>query len=308
MSNQKTSTRVNDQREQNMSERTFYSGLGEPEGPVLLPDGRWGVVEMSPDTGHVSLINSDGNGKKVLAQTGRPNGMLLDPRGFLWVAESVNPPSLLKLDLEGDVEIMLTSVDGQDFLFPNDLVFGPDGAIYMTDSGVFRPDFMKLAPADRPSYDFDGRIYRIDPTNMSIMVLDSGLKFANGIGFGPDNSLFVTTTGDGLIWRYDWNEDGSLSNKRQFADLVDRTKPPLREGFVGGDGFAVASDGSIYSAVVGQGDVTVVSKDGEVIDRISVAGAEPTNVAFGALGSESIFVTVKDAGLLQRFEVGVDGL
>jgi gluconolactonase len=291
-----------------MTNSIFFSGLGEPEGPVLLPDGRWGVVEMSPDTGHVSLIASDGSGKKLLVQTGRPNGMLLDPAGFLWVAESVNPPALLKVDLEGNVEIMLTSVDGQDFLFPNDLVLGPDGAIYMTDSGVFRPDFMKLAPSDRPNYDFDGRVYRIDPSDMSIKILDSGLKFANGIGFGLDNSLFVTTTGDGLVWRYDWSENGSLSNKRQFADLVDHAKPPLREGFVGGDGFAVASDGSIYSAVVGQGDVTVVSKEGDVTSRIPVAGAEPTNVAFGASGSESIFVTVKDTGLLQRFEVGIDGL
>ncbi len=291
-----------------MTDSIFFSGLGEPEGPVLLPDGRWGVVEMSPDTGHVSLIASDGSGKKLLVQTGRPNGMLLDPAGFLWVAESVNPPALLKVDLEGNVEIMLTSVDGQDFLFPNDLVLGPDGAIYMTDSGVFRPDFMKLAPSDRPNYDFDGRVYRIDPSDMSIKILDSGLKFANGIGFGLDNSLFVTTTGDGLVWRYDWSENGSLSNKRQFADLVDHAKPPLREGFVGGDGFAVASDGSIYSAVVGQGDVTVVSKEGDVTSRIPVAGAEPTNVAFGASGSESIFVTVKDTGLLQRFEVGIDGL
>lgn len=291
-----------------MTDSIFFSGLGEPEGPVLLPDGRWGVVEMSPDTGHVSLIASDGSGKKLLVQTGRPNGMLLDPAGFLWVAESVNPPALLKVNLEGNVEIMLTSVDGQDFLFPNDLVLGPDGAIYMTDSGVFRPDFMKLAPSDRPNYDFDGRVYRIDPSDMSIKILDSGLKFANGIGFGLDNSLFVTTTGDGLVWRYDWSENGSLSNKRQFADLVDHAKPPLREGFVGGDGFAVASDGSIYSAVVGQGDVTVVSKEGDVTSRIPVAGAEPTNVAFGASGSESIFVTVKDTGLLQRFEVGIDGL
>jgi len=291
-----------------MTDSIFFSGLGEPEGPVLLPDGRWGVVEMSPDTGHVSLIASDGSGKKLLVQTGRPNGMLLDPAGFLWVAESVNPPALLKVDLEGNVEIMLTSVDGQDFLFPNDLVLGPDGAIYMTDSGVFRPDFMKLAPSDRPNYDFDGRVYRIDPSDMSIKILDSGLKFANGIGFGLDNSLFVTTTGDGLVWRYDWSENGSLSNKRQFADLVDHAKPPLREGFVGGDGFAVASDGSIYSAVVGQGDVTVVSKEGDVTSRIPVVGAEPTNVAFGASGSESIFVTVKDTGLLQRFEVGIDGL
>ena len=38
------------------SETIFHRGLGEPERPVLLTDGSWGVVEMSPDTECVSVI------------------------------------------------------------------------------------------------------------------------------------------------------------------------------------------------------------------------------------------------------------
>ncbi|MCI0803146.1 MAG: SMP-30/gluconolactonase/LRE family protein, partial [Chloroflexi bacterium] len=63
----------------------FHSGLGEPEGPVLLGDGSWAVVEMSPETGQVSVISPDGSSNRVVVKTGRPNGMVQDTNGALWV-------------------------------------------------------------------------------------------------------------------------------------------------------------------------------------------------------------------------------
>ena len=153
----------------------FHSGLGEPEGPALLSDGNWGVVEMSPETGHVSVVSADGNSKRVVVQTGRPNGMVQDPQGTLWVAESQSPPSLLNVDLDGSVEVVLIEGAGVEFMFPNDLVFGPDGALYMTDSGVHRPLFQEARKARRNDYPIDGKLFRIDLSAMSASMLDDGL-------------------------------------------------------------------------------------------------------------------------------------
>ncbi len=283
----------------------FHDGLGEPEGPVLLDDGSWGVVEMSPETGHVSVISPDGSSKRVVVKTGRPNGMVQDRNGKLWVAESMNPPSLLMVDLDGHSEVVLTEGQGAEFLFPNDLAFGPDGALYMTDSGIHRNAFQSARDSGQADLEIDGKIFRIDLLTMTATILDEGLQFANGLAFGIDNALYVTDTVTGLLHRYEWNGDGTLGPREDFADLIDRSQ---ESGPKGGDGLAVGENGYLYCTVVGQGDVTVIDTDGYVAERILVAGDQPTNVAFGAHGSGDIYITVKDAGTLERHHVGVDGL
>ena len=283
----------------------FHQDLGEPEAPVLLSDGRWAVVEMSPENGCVSVISLDGLAKNIVARTGRPNGMVVDSHGSLWVAESMNPPSLKKVELNGSVEVILTGGDGVDFLFPNDVAFGPDGALYMTASGVSRPVFQEAREKGHSYPEIDGKVFRIDLTNRNATILDDGLPFANGLAFGLDNALYVTATITGLVYRYEWNGDGTLGPREVFTDLVDRNRQSV---FTGGDGLAVGSNGFLYCAVVGQGDVTVVDTDGLVVNRIIVGGEQPTNVAFGHRDSGDLYVTVKDAGTLERCQVGVSGL
>ena len=283
----------------------FHQHLGEPEAPVLLSDGRWAVVEMSPENGCVSVISLDGLAKNIVARTGRPNGMVIDSHGSLWVAESMNPPSLKKVEFNGSAEVILTGGDGVDFLFPNDVAFGPDGALYMTDSVVSRPLFQEAREKGHSYPEIDGKVFRIDLTNRNATILDDGLPFANGLAFGLDNALYVTATITGLVYRYEWNGNGTLGPREVFTDLVDRNR---QSAFTGGDGLAVGSNGFLYCAVVGQGDVTVVDTDGLVVNRIIVGGEQPTNVAFGRRNSGDLYVTVKDAGTLERCQVGVTGL
>jgi gluconolactonase len=118
----------------------FAENLSVPEGPVVLDDGRWLVVEMGPGRGCANLLDQEGRIGCVIARTGRPNGLAVDRDGTIWVAES-HEPSLIRLDMGGRAEVVLTACDGEPFLFPNDLCFGPDGALYMTDSGLLFKDF-----------------------------------------------------------------------------------------------------------------------------------------------------------------------
>ena len=284
----------------------FCSGLSVPEGPVLLADGSWLVVEMGAERGCVTHISADGKSTRVIGKTGRPNGLAVDRDGVLWVAESLHP-ALIRMTLDGRSEVFCTECDGEAFLFPNDLAFGPDGALFMTDSGIPFSDF---APDNKVRPDYmdavtDGRLYRIDTATGAVEKLDARMRFTNGICFGPDDDLFINQTLTGDVDRYRW-QGGTVSGPREtFANVI---APGPSDVMRGPDGMKFGLDGNLYVTVFGQGDVTVLAPDGSVRERIRTAGISPTNLAFGPPGSETIYVTEDEKGTLEAFEVGTDGL
>jgi gluconolactonase len=283
----------------------FTSDLSVPEGPVLLKDNSWLVVEMGPDRGCVTHVSEDGKEKEVIARTGRPNGLAVDREGVIWVAES-QTPSLIRLTMDGHSEVMLTGCNGEDFLFPNDLVFGPDHALYMTDSGIL---FEEFAPGGkvRPDYQdlsLDGRVYRIDVQKNEIRKIDSGIRFTNGIVFGPDSNLYVNETLTGMVYRYLWRDGAVTGGRETFGNVI---KPGGPEGIKGPDGMKFGMDGNLYVTVFGQGDVTVLGKSGKVVERIATEGRLPTNCAFGPEGSRTLYVTEDEHGTMEVFDMQTDG-
>ena len=283
----------------------FTTVLSVPEGPVLLEDGSWVVVEMGPDRGCVTHISADGKTKRVIAKTGRPNGLAVDRNGVIWVAES-QTPALLRLTMDGRKETVLTGCDGEAFLFPNDLVFGPDGALYMTDSGILfsdfapggkvRPDYMDVRP--------DGRVYRIDIEMGKIEKIDSGIQFTNGIVFSPDGNLYANETLTGMVYRYKWRSGEDIGGREDFGNVI---AAGGAEGIKGPDGMKFGIDGNLYVTVFGQGDVTVLGPDGAVVRRIKTEGHMPTNCAFGPAGSRKLYVTEDELGTMEVFDAGTDG-
>lgn len=280
----------------------FSNFFRAPEGPVALPDGSWLIVEGGADRGCVTQISEDGHDKRVVARTGRPNGLAVDSQGVIWVAES-KTPSVVRLAMDGKAEVVTGGCDGEPFLFPNDLCFGPDGALYLTDSGVVIQDF---APNNRirPDYmnvPYDGRVYRVDVETGSVTKLDSGIKFTNGIAFGPDKLLYVNETLTGNIYRYELMGGPRVL----FGNVIRPDAPP---GWKGPDGMAFGDDGRLYVAVFGQRDVTVLGVGGEVAERIPTEGNLPTNVAFALPGRKRIHVTEYEFGQMEAFDVSCDGL
>lgn len=284
----------------------FARDLVLPEGPVALPDGSWLVVDLAPERGCVTHISKDGQDKRTVAKTGRPVGLAVDSDGVLWVAEAGNP-SLIRLTMDGRAEVVATGCAGEPFLFPNDLCFGPDGTLYMTDSGILFEDLAPDGPLrkDLTEEEMDGRVYRIEPTSGKVEKMDSGLGFLNGIAFGPDGSLYTNDTITGMVYRYRQRDDGSFGGREDVASVVEEAAPGTLKG---PDGMAFGDDGRLYVAVYGQGDVTVLSPEGKVVDRLPTAGKLPTNVAFALPGEKKIYVTEDELGQVEVFGVGTDGL
>jgi gluconolactonase len=282
----------------------FITGLDFPEGPVVLPDRSWLVVEMGAESGCVTYISPEGKTKRRIARTGRPNGLVFDQKGYLWVAESLRP-ALLRMDMKGRYEEWVSECNGLPFIFPNDLAFGPDGLLYMTDSGIKVEEFApgeKINP-DYASLKYDGRVYQIDTVTRQVQLIDRGLLFTNGIAFGPDNNLYVNETLGGNVYRYDRKESG-FGPRQYFSNVVDPLAPA---GWKGPDGMKFGMDGNLYVTVFAQGDVTVLNVDGKVVNRIKTEGSKPTNLVFGADGEKKIYVTEIEKGNLEIHDVETEG-
>jgi gluconolactonase len=284
----------------------FADDLHAPEGPVALPDGTWIIVEGGADRGCVTWLSADGRVRSTIKQTGRPNGLAVDHKGIIWVAES-KVPSLLRMTMEGHCEVVASACEGEAFLFPNDLCFGPDGAIYLTDSGVSIDSFApnNRVREDYMDVDYDGRLYRIDPQTGSVKKLDNGLKFANGIAFGPDEMLYLNESFTGDVSRYRWQGDDPVAHRELFGNVVRNDAPP---GWKGPDGMAFDENGLLYVSVFAQGDVTILNLDGDVLQRIATQGMLPTNVAFALPNEHRIYVTEYEYGQIETFPVNCNGL
>jgi gluconolactonase len=281
----------------------FTRDMGFPEAPVLMPDGSFLFVEMSPEKGCITHISADGKSRKLLAKTGRPNGLARDRNGDIWVAETAQR-ALLKMNSDGALETFATSAGNERFLFLNDLAFAPNGELFLTDSGILLDD---IVPAGElvPNYrdlKYDGRVYRIDTRTKHVSILDRGFHFTNGLAFGPDQALYVAETLSGNIYRYA-SRDGRIVGPRElFANVIEHFNPAELKG---PDGMKFGLDGNLYVCVFGQGDVTVVDRSGSIVKRINTDGPYCTNLAFK--GTE-IYVTEVTTGTVQVFDVGTQGL
>lgn len=301
----------------------FCEGLEHPEAPVLMADGQWLVAQMMMGTGCVSRINGEGSKVITVKETGRPNGLLVSGDGCIWVAESWEP-SLIKITPESlwnpitstgetscaaehcSARVVARGANGRPFLWPNDLVFGPDGAIYMTDSGLRVNELLTASGPDPQAWKgwMSGSLYRIDPVTETVECLDSGFRFLNGLAFGPDRCLYVAETVTGVIYRYEFTDSLQVSSRMVFAEVID---PSGHNRVVGPDGMAFDEQGTLYIALFGQGHIATVDPCGRVRRDLVTCGSCPTNVAFGPKGSHRLYVTEYQRGRIEMLEVPCDG-
>src|SRR5262245_34093434 len=285
---------------------TFADQLGFPEAPVVLPDGGFLFVEMNPDRGWVIRFSADGQTRSVVAKTGRPNGLAPDREGRVWVAETAKR-ALLRMSLDGSYGVVANGCNGQPFLFLNDVALAPNGDVYLTDSGIELEEFAPQG-ALNPNWrtlPYDGRVFRIDPKTRAVECIDRGFRFTNGIAFGPDGDLYVAETFTGNIYRYRYDAGRVQGQRQLFGNVVDPENPAEIKG---PDGMKFGADGKLYVAVFGQGDVTVLDRDGQVARRMKTAGSMPTNLAFGPGGERKIYVTEVETGSVQILDVETAGL
>ncbi len=264
------------------------SDLGYTEGPVSLDDGTVlftstkGAIH-SLSEGSVNLVAEPGNG---------PTGLALGPGGKVYIAAcsglwGAPDEAAAGIYLLPDDHTHASATDG--LTAPNDLAFGPDGRLYITD------------PIDEAglSEPVPGRLFAYDLQDERLELLHEGGFFTNGLAFDPaGESLYVAETFAARIVRYPWSTDGL-------------GEPTVHCETAGGspDGMALDVDGNIWQSVNGSDSIQVFDANGKPIDRLPTGeGSYPSNCCFGGPDRSTLYVTTAGTGGIASFDVGVKGL
>lgn len=280
---------------------TIAARLQQPDGPVGLQDGRIALLEMEEGRRCLTVIDPDGRRREVCRPGGRPAGLAVDGDGCFWIAGGPEN-SVIRLSADGRMLQMIEGSETGPFILPHDLAFGPDGLLYLIDSGVrladliigqtIRPDFLNAA--------YNGRVYQIDPADGRVLrTLATGLLLANGIAFDSHGRLYYSEMLTGNIYR-------QVPGGRQeiFAHAL---RSPMGGRLKGPAGLAFDRDDTLYCAIYGQGDICLIDTSGKISGHIRTNGALPSNIAF-TLDGKHVLITEQQHGVIERIPAPRPGL
>ncbi len=237
-----------------------------PEGPLYI-DGNLYYV------GWVSHTLSKWDGKTTTVLNHTPgcghNGLALTKQKTFLVACTEEHGAILELDMTGK-QLRRWDADKNGKPFDggiNDIVVTANGGAYAT---VFGPY------ADLPT-SVVGKILYLAPGSEKWVEVAAELNYANGIGVSPDQkTLYVSETVGNCILKFKINEDGSLSNRSNFALLNLLTKNKVESWWLGPDSMKVDSKGNIYVAQWFGGKILKISPDGKLLHVFEIAAGVGT--------------------------------
>jgi sugar lactone lactonase YvrE len=226
--------------------KILLDGLLFPEGP------RWhdGKLWFSDMQGlFVMTLEATGHSEKIVEVKGSPSGLGWLPDGRLLVVSMLDR-RLLRLDPGGLVEV--ADLGHLASFHCNDMVVDEQGRAYV---GNFGFDYAANAPVE------PAEIVLVTPEGHARIVAED-LLFPNGTVITPDRqTLIVAETFGNQLTAFDLEENGSLTNRRVWANL---------EG-VFPDGICLDAEGAIWVAAPHPGEVMRVLKGGEITHRVSVS-------------------------------------
>ena len=246
-------------------------GFGFTEGPVWDPAG---FLYVSDETlNKIFRVYPDGR-KETLLLLGDPDGNTFDRQQRLLDCASVLR-AIIRIRADGQYTVLADRYQGKRFNSPNDVVIGPDGAIYFTDPTL---DLPKGQKQETP---FQG-VYRLDSQG-DVRLLTKDLSQPNGLAFTPDGKrLFVDDSEKRNIRVYDVGRDGTLSHGRIFGEEpggADEGVP---------DGMRFDQRGNLF--VTGPKGLWVWDGQGQHLGTI-VLPEQPANLAWGDKDYGTLYIT-----------------
>ena len=188
---------------------------------------------------------------------------------------------------------------------PSGLGFRPDGTLLITSTKARQvlaydgetvsvlADLADLVPADLGDMVIDahGRAYigsqareggvivALDPDGRAGVVAED-LSFPNGMVISPDGTFIVAESTARRLTAFSVTDSGTLHDRRVFADGLDG--PP--------DGLAVDAEGGVWAAMTLAHQFQRFDGNGNVTDRIDMAGRTAIACALGGSEGRTLFL------------------
>jgi gluconolactonase len=250
---------------------TMATGFGFTEGPVWDKAGF--VYVSDEEINKIFRVYPDGHKEELIA-LGDPDGNTYDRQLRLIDTASVLR-AIIRISPDGKYIVLADRFEGKKLNSPNDVVIGPDGAIYFTDPTL---DLVKGETQEIP---FQG-VYRLDEQG-TVTLLTKELSQPNGLAFSPDGKrLYVDDSEQKNLRVYDVKKDGTLENGRVFAD----EHGAKGEGVP--DGMRVDLKGNIF--VTGPKGIWIWDSAGHHLGTI-VLPEQPANLTWGDPHYDTLYIT-----------------
>ncbi|MBU3992504.1 MAG: SMP-30/gluconolactonase/LRE family protein [Alphaproteobacteria bacterium] len=277
-------------------------GINRPETTLGT---RSAQIYSSTDDAAVAIVNAAGAVSRV-GKSVCSNGIAMDLQGRILIAnfslDTDRPGPLQRLDLaSGEVEDLVTEIDGRRLVASNFVVVARDGTIYCTHSS-WGPS---VASCVKPHI-ADGFVYRVSPDG-AVSVVATGLAGANGCCLDAEQRyLYVAQTGRGRIVRFLRNADGSLGQAEPYGPqlgdipLVESADdlfalPPEQKSRLGHpDNIAFDADGNLWIALPVANKIVAITPAGELVTVIDdpecTKVIAPTSIAWGGPDLMDVYI------------------
>ena len=248
-----------------MTPKIVFDGLAFPEGPRWHEDA---LYFSDMHDGIVWRLTPEGVATKVAEAPGLPSGLGWLPDGSLCVVSMLDR-LLLRHNGQGFTTYAKLTFDTP---YPiNDMVIDRTGRAYI---GGFGFDLNKRE-APRPSVLFCVEAYG------SVRVVAENLLFPNGMVITPDDkALIVAETFGTKLTAFTIHNDGSLTDRRTFADL----------NGIAPDGICLDEEGGIWVACPTTDTILRVTEGGKVTDTIALPGRHSYACMLGGSDRRDLYI------------------
>jgi gluconolactonase len=261
------------------------TGFGFTEGPVW---DQAGFLYVSDETiNKIFRLHPDGKKEEVIA-LGDPDGNTFDRQHRLIDCASVLR-AIIEVTPDGKYKILGDRYDGKKLNSPNDVVVGPDNALYFTDPTL------DLVAGEKQEIPFQG-VYRLDAEG-NLQLLTKDLTQPNGLAFSPDGKHFyVDDSKQRNIRVYDVAVHGTLTDGRIFGE------EPGGKGDGVPDGMKVDKNGNVF--VTGPKGIWVWDPRGNHLGTILMP-EQPANLNWGDKEYRTLYITATTS--VYRLEMKTQG-